>query len=62
MSLQTKKYITPEEYLATERVAEFKSEYYQGEVFALAGASNNHNLITANLISMTPVRVVRDDG
>jgi Uma2 family endonuclease len=50
MSLQTKKYITPEEYLAAERAAEFKSEYYQGEVFALAGAGNNHNIITINLV------------
>jgi Uma2 family endonuclease len=50
MSVQTKNYIDPEEYLVTERAAAFKSEYYQGEVFALAGAGNNHNLITANLI------------
>lgn len=50
MAVQTKNYITPEEYLATEREAEFKSEFYQGEVFALAGAGNNHNIITANLI------------
>ena len=50
MTVQTKNYITPEEYLATEREAAFKSEYYQGEVFALAGAGNNHNIITANLI------------
>jgi Uma2 family endonuclease len=52
MSLQTKKYITPEEYLAAERAAEFKSEYYQGEVFALAGAGSNHNIITANLMGL----------
>ncbi|QNF31690.1 Uma2 family endonuclease [Adhaeribacter swui] len=50
MAVQTKKFITPEEYLATEREANFKSEYYQGEVFALAGTGNNHNIITANLI------------
>jgi Uma2 family endonuclease len=50
MSVQNKNYIPPEEYLANERLAAFKSEYYQGEVFALAGAGNNHNIITANLI------------
>lgn len=50
MSVQTKNFITPEEYLATERQAEFKSEYYQGEVFALTGAGNNHNIITTNLV------------
>ena len=50
MAVQTKNYITPEEYLATEREADFKSEYYQGEVFAMSGAGNNHNIITTNLI------------
>jgi len=50
MAVQKKNYITPEEYLATEREADFKSEYYQGEVFAMSGAGNNHNIITANLI------------
>lgn len=40
--------ISPEEYLATERAAAFKSEYYQGEVYAMAGASNAHNLVNAN--------------
>lgn len=50
MDVQTKNYITPEAYLAAEREAEFKSEYYQGEVFAMSGAGNNHNIITANLI------------
>lgn len=50
MAVETRNYITPEEYLAAEREAEFKSEYYQGEVFAMSGAGNNHNIITANLI------------
>jgi len=52
MLVQTKNFITPKEYLATERQAEFKSEYYQGEVFAMSGADNNHNIITANLIGL----------
>lgn len=42
-------YITPEKYLEEERVASFKSEYLNGEVFAMAGASNPHNLVTANI-------------
>jgi len=43
-------YLTPEEYLALERKAEFKSEYVDGVVYALAGASSRHNLIGANVI------------
>ena len=43
--------LTPEQYLEIERKAEFKSEYYQGEMFAMAGAGYVHNLITANLIT-----------
>jgi Uma2 family endonuclease len=51
MSSQTKTFITPEEYLALERAAEYKSEYYGGEIFAMTGASRNHNLITVNISS-----------
>jgi len=45
------KYVSPEEYLALEEAAEFKSEYYQGEIFNMAGASINHNQIILNVIS-----------
>ena len=50
MSLQPKSYITPEEYLATERKAEYKSEYFNGEMFAMAGASERHVSIVANVM------------
>lgn len=43
-------YLSPEEYLALERKAEFKSEYMDGVVYAMAGASKRHNLIVANII------------
>lgn len=42
--------ISPEEYLAQERQAETKSEYLNGEVFAMTGASRRHNLIVSNLV------------
>ncbi|AII50507.1 Uma2 family endonuclease [Hymenobacter sp. APR13] len=46
----SKPFVTPEEYLAAEREAEFKHEYYQGEVTAMSGASRAHNLLVSNLI------------
>src|SRR5208283_6215017 len=45
MSTQSKGYLTPEQYLEIERKAEFKSEYYQGEMFAMSGSRRVHNLI-----------------
>lgn len=45
-----KSFILPEDYLLAERAAEYKSEYYQGQVVAMAGASKEHNQIVANII------------
>ena len=42
--------LTPEEYLRIERAAEWKSEYIDGEMFAMAGASPRHVLIVGNLV------------
>lgn len=61
MSSQLKTYLTPQEYLAIERKAETKSEYFNGEMFplrsegkphdlfAMVGASRRHNLIAGNV-------------
>jgi Uma2 family endonuclease len=40
---------TPQEYLALERQAEFKSEYLNGVIVAVAGANRHHSLITGNI-------------
>jgi Uma2 family endonuclease len=48
MATLPKSFLTPEEYLAIERKAEFKSEYYNGEMFAMAGASARHGWIVLN--------------
>lgn len=40
---------TPEEYLALEEQAEFKSEYHNGEIIPMTGASFNHNRIITRL-------------
>ncbi|HEV3383744.1 MAG TPA: Uma2 family endonuclease, partial [Gemmata sp.] len=50
MSAVTKKKLSESEYLAIERGAEFKSEFYDGEMFAMAGASPRHNRIRDNLV------------
>ena len=44
-----KKKWTAEEYLQMERTAFDKHEYYRGEIFAMAGAGNRHNIIFRNL-------------
>jgi Uma2 family endonuclease len=49
--------LSPEEYLTLERRAEFKSEYFDGVVYAMAGGSERHNLITGNLITELNVRL-----
>lgn len=49
MSAVPKKRYSPEEYLALEAAATYKSEYYQGEIFAMAGATATHVKISGNL-------------
>ncbi len=51
VSLQTKSRLTPQEYLTLERSAASKSEYINGEMFAMVGASESHNLIVANTVA-----------
>jgi Uma2 family endonuclease len=42
--------LTEEQYLAIERAAEFKSEFVDGEMFAMSGGKNRHGRIQRNLI------------
>lgn len=42
---------SPEQYLALERAAEFRSELIDGEIIAMSGASREHNLIAVNLVA-----------
>ena len=49
MPVQANARMSAEEYLAMERQASSKSEYFNGEVFAMSGASRRHNLITLNI-------------
>jgi Uma2 family endonuclease len=49
VSSQPKPFLTEAEYLEIERKAERKSEYYQGEMYAMAGALEPHNVLAINL-------------
>ena len=41
-------FLTPEEYLTKERKASTKSEYRNGQIYAMPGASHEHNVIMGN--------------
>lgn len=49
-------YISKEEYLDMERDSEQRHEYYDGEIFAMAGGTPNHNRIVLNLANSLNVR------
>jgi Uma2 family endonuclease len=68
MSSVPQRLLTPQEYLAIERKAEFKSEFYDGEMFAMAGASWEHTFIKDNVarhagnqLADGPCRVLTSD-
>lgn len=50
MSAILRSLISETEYLELERQAPNKSEYYKGEIFAMAGATKEHNKIVASII------------
>ncbi len=52
MGNPVKKLMTAAEYLDMERNSPEKHEFYFGEIYAMAGAKENHNLIVSNLISL----------
>src|SRR5438874_4588728 len=42
-------FISVEDYLAGEETSDIKHEYVDGVVYAMAGASKNHNRIAGNI-------------
>lgn len=52
---------SPEEYLALEETAEFRSEYHNGQVLPMAGGTPNHNRITVNIGSALSLALAEQD-
>jgi Uma2 family endonuclease len=68
MAIATLKYITEAEYLALEENSETKHEYYAGQIYAMAGGTEDHSLVAANVggeirqsAKGTPCRVYQSD-
>jgi Uma2 family endonuclease len=49
MAQVAERYISEEEYLEREACAERKHEYFHGKIYAMAGATEEHNLISVNV-------------
>ena len=58
-SIAARTYLTPEEYLAFERKATTKHEYFTGQIVAMSGASFAHNFITGDIFGEHPCPVAR---
>ncbi len=52
MSTEPKTFLTPEQYREIERKAEYKSEYYKGEMFAMAGGTSPHALLAVQTLRL----------
>jgi Uma2 family endonuclease len=52
MQVTQQEYYTPEEYLAVEATAEYKSEYIDGQIIPMAGGTANHNRIAGNFYAV----------
>ena len=43
--------LSVEEYFKLDKNSEIRHEYYQGEIFGMAGVSKKHNIIAFNCVS-----------
>lgn len=57
MGSAAKKLMTAVEYLEFERNSFEKHEFYSGEIYAMAGAKERHNLIVSNLIATIGIQI-----
>lgn len=59
MSQPAEQFISPADYLALERKALIRSEYLNGRIYAMSGASRNHNRITISLAATLHLQLKR---
>ena len=50
-------FVSPDEYLERERRAEYKSEYFAGEIVAMTSAKRKHNLVSSNVTTSLGVQL-----
>ncbi|MXZ01186.1 Uma2 family endonuclease [Candidatus Poribacteria bacterium] len=60
-SLPARTLFTAKEYITQERKAFYKSEYLDGQIFAMSGASRVHSLITSNISNTLYNQLVDSD-
>lgn len=51
MAASAREYLTPDEYLAFERQAETKHEYFDGQLIAMVGGSPRHSHLGGNVVT-----------
>ena len=61
MSTQSVNFISPDDYLELERKAEFKSEYFDGQIFAMAGAKRRHNQLSTRALAFMELALLDRD-
>jgi hypothetical protein len=44
--------LTEEQYLQIDRLAEIRSEFHDGQMFAMSGGSFNHSLVATNMVAL----------
>ena len=60
-TLAAQTHLTPAEYIDVERKAVTKNEYLSGQIVAMSGASNAHNIITMNTANQLYNQLVERD-
>lgn len=52
LALRRERLYTVDEYLALEEISDTKNEYYAGQIYAMAGGSYNHEMISGNVFAV----------